>query len=284
MSWDEITDNDDYLAKLERLQKLWKDSGKPRKPKALHINEITTDTELFQPRDDTEGLLEYETHIETLTRVAKDGRNLEPIKVFPVGDDFFCIDGHCRLAAYEKALISRKVPVEVFKGDAYQAFAASIGGNSKDKLALSKEEKSQNAWRLVLLDRYSIAETAEISGRSESQIENMRKAKRQLEDAGESPESYSWQEVLKWQRGGVLDDDFDGWKERKAQKWADTIRGFAKPAAKNPDVFRLSFSKASKTLDKRLKAEYEEEIRGDIIAEMKEEGPEEWLKWNEDLF
>jgi ParB-like chromosome segregation protein Spo0J len=71
------------------------------------------------------------------------GRPFDPLLAFPAGDKFFVIDGHHRLAAYEAADWNEPVPVEVFRGSLEDARLATLRSNSKDKLAMRREEKGR---------------------------------------------------------------------------------------------------------------------------------------------
>jgi hypothetical protein len=75
---------------------------------------------------------------------------LEPLTIFWVGNAWLLIDEHHRYQAYRKTGYIEPVPVTVFSGTLDQAIGQALKGNSKDKLAMSKSEKTNAAWRLVI--------------------------------------------------------------------------------------------------------------------------------------
>jgi hypothetical protein len=92
-------------------------------------------------------------HIHTLAKAIKEqGRPLARLLVLPVGDHFYVIDGHHRLAAYDTAGWDKGIPVEVFPGDLATARLLALSCNVRDKLPMTAKAKSEAAWQIVKED------------------------------------------------------------------------------------------------------------------------------------
>jgi hypothetical protein len=105
---------------------------------------------VFQWRDHNCDPSDKARYIATLVHALRVTREpLDPLLVFPAGGKYFAIDGHHRLAAYRAENWDGPVPVEAFKGSLEGARMIALRGNSKDKLPMSRVEKSNAAWRLV---------------------------------------------------------------------------------------------------------------------------------------
>jgi hypothetical protein len=74
-----------------------------------------------------------------------------------------------------------RVPVEVFDGSLNQAMRAAAEANTKDKLPMSRSEKSNTAWHLVTMADMTKVEVSKASSVSESTVATMRKVFIQLE-------------------------------------------------------------------------------------------------------
>jgi hypothetical protein len=72
-------------------------------------------------------------HIQTLANAIRDtAKPLDPILVFAVGDAFYVVDGHHRLAAYDTAQWQKAIPARVFEGTLEGAADASRAHNIRD--------------------------------------------------------------------------------------------------------------------------------------------------------
>ena len=80
--------------------------------------------------------------------VAETEKPLDAIIVFRVGDKFYVVDGHHRLAAYDTARWAKAIPVTVGEGSLKQAREAGLKFNSKNTRNLSRQEKQEAAWQL----------------------------------------------------------------------------------------------------------------------------------------
>jgi uncharacterized protein YxeA len=111
---------------------------------------VNINLEVFQCRqDDNFGEVKRlsKSHIEELRERLKLSE-LDAITVFSAGGSWYVIDGHHRLKAYQ--LEGRKqIPVTVFKGNAKDALFYGVKENSKSKISLTKEQRSELCYRLI---------------------------------------------------------------------------------------------------------------------------------------
>lgn len=191
---------------------------------------------LFQPRglNGTD-----EKHIQDLKRAIENHGALDPVEVVWIGSEPYLIDGHHRMYAYEQARFDELIPVKHFTGTVENAVLAAGAANSKAKLQMDGQTRQNNAWKLVLLDRYSKAQTANSANISERTVANMRTAKKKL---GADAVLYDvWWQALQ-AANGVDDEPFDpdahdDWLEQQAQAYADRLaKTFSTKLARNPEI------------------------------------------------
>src|SRR5215510_9736748 len=143
---------------------------------SLRIDQITTRTELFQPRRFymTNVMLKDEPldtkHVKALEKqIGYKNGDLEPILVIGIDGQWVCVDGHHRLAAYGRRYgrSKRTKPIECewFAGTVRQAADESVRRNGIIKLAIPNQDRYEQAWRRVVM---SDPETR--TGWSKSQI------------------------------------------------------------------------------------------------------------------
>jgi hypothetical protein len=161
-------------------------TGKPQPepPARLPLTSIKLRPEVFQQRKPAPHA--SQAHVRALGKSLGAGvkAELDPLAVWWDGRGWTCIDGHHRMAAYQQARErGAEVPVEVFEGAPEAALAYSARANTKDKLAMSRSEKMNAAWKLVVIaGDLSRADVAEASGASSRHIATMRSVKRRLEE------------------------------------------------------------------------------------------------------
>ena len=215
-------------------------------PEVLPLESVELIPEVFQHREDFQWA--SEDHISTLTKSMKNStkaatkRPLEPLTVFWIGDGWVLIDGHHRYKAYKLIEYVEPVPVTVFFGTLDQAIGQALKGNSKDKLAMSKSEKTNAAWRLVISTSLSLNQLVEVSTISKPTIALMRKVMRHLREADPDValDKLTWRDALrKFQ--GKEDEEFvpdPEWRDKRtsavAQTLSDTFGGEFK---RKPEVF-----------------------------------------------
>jgi len=173
--------------------------------------EIIVQPELFQPRRFSAGLREVDPkHVKDLeTRITRKGE-LDPVLVVkfkaPLGDRWVCVDGHHRLAAYQK--LKRKEPIrcEWFAGSVREAADASLLRNEIAKLGVPQADRFEEAWRRVLNDWGSKKDIVTLTGTSDGMVALMRRVKKafQLQDPkgqalraelGHVLDTHSWSRV-----------------------------------------------------------------------------------------
>lgn len=172
---------------------------KIKKPRALKLTEIILRPDIFQQRmDQDEDRLRKDQHIENLVRSIKFKSNLDPILVLPYMGQFVCIDGHHRIAAYKAAKIKDNIPVEVFEGTFKEALEVSLTQNIKDKLSMTRSEKTEAAWRFLNTGMYTWKELISISGCGRGTIQRMSKRIKDMSMMGIEAESLTWENARKW--------------------------------------------------------------------------------------
>jgi hypothetical protein len=228
-----------FHREFARLKKLAERKGCPAEEGAAEIDiaRIRSCPAVFQPRG---GQDEDDHHVRELTRALKAGgaaAKLDPVLVMGIGRDVYCVDGHHRLAAYRQAEASGSIPVEWFGGTLDDAVGEAIKRNSRDKLPMSRNDKLEAAWRLVVLGANSIAETSELTTISKRTVVNMRNTAKAIrehiekamatEDFASSgitpPEEMTWHEARMF--GKKAKEYDDEWMEREAEAWAEKLRG-----------------------------------------------------------
>lgn len=182
-------------AEFGRLTK--KAAREPRgdQPERLPMSSIKQATGLFQPRYDSIAYApgRSDGHVKGLARIVRAGRDLDPVTVVALGNEWFLVDGHHRLAAYAEAGRGGDyaVPVRIENSDLRGqarldwAIALSFADNQKSRLNISDADKADGAWRAVASGAEgSKRDLAATFGVSESTIANMRRVCGEIEEAG----------------------------------------------------------------------------------------------------
>jgi ParB-like chromosome segregation protein Spo0J len=213
-------------------------NGAHRRPDRLSRDAITVMPELFQPRGMSE------KHIGDLIKAIERFGEVEPLTVLPMGATAILVDGHHRLAAYEKAEKVAAIPVRYFEGSPEEAVLEAGNANSRAKLPMTTQERQNYAWRLVLLDTHSKAKIARAAGVSQAQVAKMRVVRKALgEDAYEFA---SWWLARNHANGPVEemgDDDREQWKQDLADRFADRlVKEFSTKLADRPEVAAMALS------------------------------------------
>jgi hypothetical protein len=226
-------------AALERraLKKLMRGVSRTDAPDSLLIGDIKEASSLFQPRDDSIAFApgRSEGHVSSLSKVLKAGGLLDPLTVVALGNDWYLIDGHHRLAAYRGQQWSQSIPVNVLSceltGDQRidWAIELSYADNKKVRLNINGRDKADGAWRSVVQNaELSKAETAERYGVSPSTVADMRRTKTALEaENAHMPTLTRWGSAkLELQR--LQDPNSDSgtgdWKEEHQRRLAKRLQ------------------------------------------------------------
>lgn len=250
--------NQNPSAAFEEL--VWQvESGKPHPkvdPMTLKVSSIKLLPEVFQHRRPAEH--SSKAHIRGLAEAAKAQGKLTPVTVWWNGKHWLCVDGHHRMAAYVKAgMRGYEVPVEVFKGGPADALARAAETNSMDKLPMTKSEKVNAGWRLVVMgDSLSKAKQALAAGISERQIAAMRSVRKRLIAGRATPEdlaAMSWDAARRADAGEATSEWSDEEVERRVQEMALALRkALGATAEAQPEVFARAVQVYSTRLAKGL--------------------------------
>lgn len=260
---------------FDALKAQWS-NGKPQPkepPQALVVSSIKVREEVFQHRRPDR--FASDRHVRELADVAKV-RDLDRLTVWWDGKKWSVIDGHHRIKAYIRAGRSgQAVPVEVFEGTPEEALGRAAEANTKDKLLMSSSEKSNAAWRLVVMSEgRSKAQQAQDAGVSERLVAQMRKAKATLlkdpERQADSLAEMSWQDARRTAAGAAPDWTPEE-EEARIEKMTTALRkALGATADRQPDIFRQALERFSPQLAQALEESYVEAYR-----EAHELGPEE---------
>jgi hypothetical protein len=222
-----------------------------------------------------------DNHIYTLSKVIKDsGKPLDRLLVMPVGERFYVMDGHHRLAAYDTAGWAKGIPVEVFAGTLAQARVRALASNVKDKLPMTDQAKSEAAWTITKenLGDLTAEQVRQVTGKSIRTIRSMRQVWRELNARKDVDRDdlmkLTWMQARHLWEGKTLDtDNFDrdDWKQRQAQAVVDLIRkhNVAKGLLDDPEVTALALRMLSEKLPERLIEEWAGD-HPELIAELAE--------------
>ncbi|MBP0111339.1 ParB/RepB/Spo0J family partition protein [Bradyrhizobium vignae] len=139
--------------------------------------------ELFQPRRPGWGTRTLDTdYVNKLkTRITRKGE-LDPVLVVKLGNDWIVVDGHHRLAAYQKLKRTEPIRCEWFAGTVREAMDASLSRNEKIHLEVDQGDKAEAAWTRTLLDwsgsgwSSSKADVVTLTGCGEGSVAQMRRA------------------------------------------------------------------------------------------------------------
>ncbi|MBG1230892.1 hypothetical protein [Aestuariivirga litoralis] len=254
----------------------------PEAPTMMKRGEYHFATSVFQPRtfEGTED--ESIEHRDELYEALLRGDKFPPLVLWWSGQRFYIIDGHHRAMAiadlardFEAGKLKASEPptvlregtaVEVFVGALPEAMAAAVAFNSRNKLAMSKDDKTERAWKLVTLEDAALskAKIAAAAGVSERTVANMRE---RLKEFGNDypdtdPKSLTWRDV---KEGKVMPAKGDDWRDKQGKAWGKKLgRVFGKKPAEMPDVFLLAIHYYSTRLYSRMAEEFEREVNSDF--------------------
>jgi hypothetical protein len=251
------------------LQKRLAAAGAPVLPKTpgatvqIRRNHIKVAEKVFQWRIPKRNRIASDDHILNLARAIQQGNDMPPILVFPVGTDYYVMDGHHRLAAYITARWSKAIPAKVFTRSLKEAERTALRANNKDKLPLTREDRTAAAWRLVRQNhpQDSIKSTMEDAGVSKGTVNAMRDTRKKLLQLGRNAEEIngmSWGKARAEAKGECTDYDQEAWIEAEADKLVEDILRFKLGArfTRNTDVTAMALAKLEPTLPDALMAEW----------------------------
>jgi ParB-like chromosome segregation protein Spo0J len=242
-------------------------------PNQLPLSCILVADKVFQWRMRKWNQAASEDHVLELARVIiATEKPLEPIVVFPAGENFYVVDGHHRLEAYHAVDWHQQVPVNVFEGSLDEARDDALASGIKNKLPMTRDDKQEAAFTLVRETDLTAAKITDKTTVSTRQIKYMRAAWREWQGA-EHPEDrtgeITWAKVRKWKNGNTEAPDVEEWKEREAQKMVDALlrHKIGQGLGRNPDITALALQRLNPRLPGALIEEWSVEER-DLIDEI----------------
>ena len=245
--------------------------------RALSLKELFIDPNTFQWRVSKFNKIASDEHIRTLVRVLKSTHEpFEPLLVFPIKGRFFVIDGHHRLTAYRKAGWKNPVPVRVFVGTLDKARLAALEANVRDKLPLSKPEKSEAAWRLVKENKLSKAQIVKLGLAANGTVAAMRRVRAKLLKDGVDLIPLSW---IKARLFGLETEigNREEWIEKKARMIVDALlkAKIGQGLSKDPEVTALALQMLNPSLPGALARQWimaDADLQSEIADELRREG------------
>jgi ParB-like chromosome segregation protein Spo0J len=254
---------DETVEGLKRRHTAAKRSQKS--PQAVRLDELRIADQVFQWRRTGYDIEASTDHVLSLARaLANNGKPLEPILVLPIGEHYYVIDGHHRVHAYHSVKWSRPLPVEIFDGTVDEARIEALVRNSKDKLRMTKEDKTEGAWKLVKEGSdLTVERVAEITQKSERQVYYMRSAWKQLHalppervPKDKSLSALTWRQARQVLDEKAVDFDADDWREQQAEKLVDELLKAKIVLSKHPDITALAIERIDPDLPRALVLEW----------------------------
>jgi len=241
-------------------------------PQAIPIKHINTAQSVLQPRG-LNDISASEEHIKVLVKAIeqnKPSHTLDPITIWWSGSHYRVIDGHHRLEAYRQvnkagSIKLPSIPVQLFEGSLKDALLEATKLNSKDKLAMTEDDKFDRAWKLVCLESYTIRETANVCGIGSATISRMRTSLSEYQE--KFPQT--WREEvfrLTWKQAmaeGKEEKEFDEeWEIKQAKVWAQRLHTtFGTKLSSQPSIAALALQYYSQDLVPSLIGEWRKEIK-----------------------
>jgi hypothetical protein len=230
----------------------------------LKRKDICVAERVFQWRMPKHNMIPSDDHIYELAKATQNTGALEPILVLPVANKYYVIDGHHRLAAHITARWPSDVPARIFTGSLKEAVREALKLNSKNKLALTTNDRTDAAWRLTKSGKPgeqpdSIRGTVELTGVGKSTVNRMRQTWTTLHNGQHSEEKLrdiSWREaqrVIKGDGDGK-EFDYDSWLEERAHNLAKDIDRAKLHLSKSIEVTALALEMLDPHLPEALMA------------------------------
>ena len=204
------------------------------------LPDIHAARQVFQWRLARERALQKQEHTLELARALKDGRRFPPLTVYLIGEKFYVLDGHHRLDAYHTVGWTKPVPVTLFKGSFEDAWTHALQANSATKLPMTRDEKSEAAWKLIKTTSRTPDQMNALTGSSRSNLYIMKDVWKKLcayIGTGEAQRAFgkhitsiedmrvrlSWLKARTIAAGAKLKDD-EEWRDQKAAELAEGTR------------------------------------------------------------
>lgn len=261
-------------------------------PKHLDRNQMARMAALFNTRTLEYRVVDHEVHLRELMDAIGNPKKphfLDPITVWWGGDRYYVIDGHLRLQAYARKGITAKVPVVIFEGSLDEAMAQSAALNSKNQLPMTKDDRLNCAWRLVLVSSLTKEKIVQACAVANGSVGNMRVVKKKLMEEIERPLQYlcdlTWDDARREAEGleTKVETDMEAETRKRAQRYARAIaRAVGDRPHQDTDAFAMALDMMG--LPKRLMTSYEWEIPlKEVVRELQDSlGVDDVInKWDE---
>lgn len=227
------TAEDAIKAKAELIERMARGGPAPTPaPQRLPLDAIESIPELFQPRgsDDWRSTSHVNGMSSSLSnaREANSAAKIEPVLVYWVGDAWVCLDGHHRLAAVrKKRKAGASVGVEVFSGTVTEAMMEATRRNSRNKLTMNEQDKTERAWQLFLSGAGTHKAIAEVCGVSTKSVQRMAEAVKKrgnTEEALGVLRGFRWWQVRELMHPSSTDElSSDDKKAARLQRRAEVL-------------------------------------------------------------
>jgi len=156
-------------------------------------NDISAIPAIFQPREFTFGLREHDRiHVKSLQHeIAIHGELDPPLVIKLKRDGWVVAEGHHRVEAYKAAgQGDKEITCEWFYGTVREAADAGLKHNNIVKLNIKSADKSEEAWKRVVLGWGSKREIVKLCSVSEGLVATMRRAVRTVQAQDEEGEAF----------------------------------------------------------------------------------------------
>lgn len=229
------------MTQLEKIsERFWTPAVQPE---TLLSDQITTMERVFQART---GRLNLK-HLGELVSAIRAQGTIEPLLLWRCGDHAILIDGHHRLEAYKQVEGERgcqiAIPVQWLTGTVEEAAVTAAKLNSRPKLGMTTQERSDHAWRMVLSDRFTVGQIVKAATVSRRNVQNMRRAMEQLSKEAEKYTTWTkarnaWRDLGGWGEEEERDDE-----EQQTKVYADRMaKEFSTKLAGNPSMAAKVFA------------------------------------------
>lgn len=270
--------SEDTFEDLLKIERASTPSKAVDERKRVPIRELVVAERAFQWRGEHSDLHAEEQHMRELMRALELSRNLQPIIVTRLGKKLYVVDGHHRLAAYA-ALRKSEVPVVYFKGPLEEAFLKSLDANVRDKLPMTRKDKTEAAFRLVKhkMRHHKSMTWDEIAERAVVSQRLVYKMQATLRDHPEARE-WSWVETLRnaVNEEGEYSPGSDEFRDEHARKLADQIMSKVHiNLTANPDITARALAMISEALPRALIEHWEQDAMEVFIQGAREVDSEE---------
>jgi hypothetical protein len=179
-----------FIERLREAERVYRDVEKPSvegEVVRLSVEDILTDTTLFQPREFAYGWEEEDQdHVGKLAKAIRNVGELDPVSVIKLWKGaWYCVDGHHRLEAYKQE--GRREPIDCVwaSGRSVRDIVVSAAKtNSKINLPLDNTARQNMAWCFTLLGGMSKKQIMDASGVSDGQVGLMRRVAAAFKEPG----------------------------------------------------------------------------------------------------